>query len=115
MQVLPSTAKWLGNTQNLISPETKIRMGMQYLGWLKAKWERILVDEQEVIKFTLASYNAGFGHVRDAYRLAKKYNLNPQKWDGNVERMLLAKSEAKVYKTVVFSMDIAGAKSLWSM
>jgi membrane-bound lytic murein transglycosylase F len=36
--------------------------------------------------------------VRDAYRLAKKHNLNPQKWDDNVERMLLAKSEAKIYQ-----------------
>ncbi len=99
MQVLPSTAKWLGNKPNLLkSPQSNIEAGMQYLHWLKDKWQEIILDEEELIKFTLASYNVGFGHVKDAYHLAKKYNLNPQKWEGNVEQMLLAKSEAKFYQ-----------------
>jgi membrane-bound lytic murein transglycosylase F len=99
MQVLPATAKWLGNKPaGLQSPQDNIHAGMQYLQWLKAKWEQIIADEDEVIKFTLASYNVGFGHVQDARLLAKKYHLNPLKWEGNVEKMLLAKSKAKFYQ-----------------
>jgi membrane-bound lytic murein transglycosylase F len=98
MQVLPATAKWLGNNpHNLKSPELNIHTGIQYLQWLKNKWQVYIQDEDELIKFTLASYNAGYGHVRDAYELAKKYELNPQKWDDNVERMLRSKSESKYY------------------
>jgi membrane-bound lytic murein transglycosylase F len=98
MQVLPSTAKWLGNKQHsLRSPEANIRIGTQYLQWLRGQWQEFISDEEELIKFTLASYNVGLGHVKDACQLAKKYGFNPHKWEGNVERMLLAKSNAKFY------------------
>lgn len=98
MQVLPSTAKWLGNQQPaLFSPKTNIRTGVQYLHWLQGQWQELLGDEEQRIKFTLASYNVGLGHVKDACQLAKKYGLNPRKWEGNVERMLLVKSNAKYY------------------
>ncbi len=45
--------------------------------------------------FTLASYNAGSGHVRDAIKLAKEQGLNPDRWFDNVEKamLLLAKRE----------------------
>jgi membrane-bound lytic murein transglycosylase F len=98
MQVLPATAKWLGNNPRLLkSPEANIEAGLQYLLWLKSKWRVYISDEKELIKFTLASYNAGFGHVQDAYELAKKYKLNPLKWEGNVERMLGRKSDSSYY------------------
>jgi membrane-bound lytic murein transglycosylase F len=98
MQVLPATAKWLGNNPHTLkSPKPNIHTGLQYLQWLKGKWQVYIQDEDELIKFTLASYNAGFGHVKDAYELARKYELDPQKWDGNVERMLRNKSESRYY------------------
>ncbi len=98
MQVLPSTARWMGNRQpSLLSPETNIRTGVQYLHWLQGQWQELLGDEEQLIKFTLSSYDVGLGHVKDACQLAKKYGLNPRKWEGNVERMLLVKSNAKYY------------------
>jgi membrane-bound lytic murein transglycosylase F len=99
MQVLPATATWLGQKQiRLETPQANVKSGMLYLQWLKEKWQQHIYDKDEVIKFTLASYNAGFGHVWDARQLAKKYQLNPQRWEGNVERMLLQKSQPEYYQ-----------------
>ena len=39
--------------------------------------------------FTLAAYNAGPGHVRDARRLAEQEGLDPNRWFGNVEDAML--------------------------
>jgi membrane-bound lytic murein transglycosylase F len=52
-------------------------------------------------KFIIASYNAGYGHVRDARALAVKYGYNPNIWDGNVEKMILAKSNPKYFNDEV--------------
>jgi membrane-bound lytic murein transglycosylase F len=45
-------------------------------------------DPDQRMKFTLASYNAGPGHIIDAQNLAKAAGLNPHVWDGNVEVMV---------------------------
>ena len=49
------------------------------------------------MKFVLASYNAGPGHVLDAMRLAGKNGMDPQKWDGNVAVWMLKKTEPRYY------------------
>ena len=49
--------------------------------------------------FTLAAYNAGTGHVRDARRLAKQMGLNPNRWDGNVEEAMLRLSSPEFYRS----------------
>ena len=53
------------------------------------------------IKFILASYNIGFGHIEDARRLAKKFGADPDIWYGNVEQYLLKKSKPKYYNDEV--------------
>jgi membrane-bound lytic murein transglycosylase F len=41
------------------------------------------------LRFALAAYNVGLGHVLDARRLAAELGLNPNKWFKNVERAML--------------------------
>lgn len=88
MQIMPLTAKSLG-VKNILNPEESISAGTKYLLQNYKAFNKIL-DETNRIKFTLAAYNCGLGHVMDAQRLAKSKGLNPNIWSGNVENMLLA-------------------------
>ncbi len=49
---------------------------------------RKVPNSDQRMRFVLASYNAGPGHLLDAQRLAGKLGLDPNRWDGNVERAL---------------------------
>ncbi len=102
MQLMPHTAKSYGfNGVDLLNPEKNIAAGTQHLIILQKHWEGELNDKLEIIKFTLGSYNVGLGHVQDAIRLAKKYNIDTSVWDNNVAQMLLNKSFPKYYKDPV--------------
>ena len=54
-------------------------------------------NSDERINFVLASYNAGYGHVRDAMRLARKHGYNRHVWKGNVDSFLIKKSQPEYY------------------
>jgi membrane-bound lytic murein transglycosylase F len=102
MQLMPRTAVSHGVQPNeLNNPERNIIAGTKHLVMLEKHWETVIMDSLERIKFTLGSYNVGQGHVEDAIRLAKKYDLNPSIWDDNVAQMLLNKSKPKYYKDPV--------------
>lgn len=87
MQVLPSTGEEFG-FDNLHEPENAIHAGVQYLDWVRDRFEPDL-SVKDRMWFTLAAYNAGPGHVRDARRLARQQGLNPNRWFGNVESAML--------------------------
>ena len=58
-------------------------------------------NREERLKFVLAAYNAGIGHVADAIALAKKYGKDPQVWYGNVEEAISWKSNPDFYNDPV--------------
>lgn len=95
MQVMPKTAKSLG-IKNLTNPAQSIRGGVAYLGWLHENFEDV-PDSVTRIKFMLAAYNCGYGHTRDAMRLAKQKGLDPHVWENNVESMVLALSDPEQF------------------
>ena len=78
-------------------PEVQIEAGMRYIDMLYNAWKKIASREQR-LKFTLASYNAGKGHIEDAVRLAEKLGYNPAIWDDNVELMIRLLSDPKYYR-----------------
>lgn len=92
MQLMPSTADYFGLDEDA-SPRLQIDAGVRYLRILDRKLAREGVPEHDRKKFVLAAYNAGFGHVLDAIKLAQKYGRNPNVWDGNVEYFIAHKSE----------------------
>ena len=100
MQLLPSTAKKYGTT-DLYNPESNIRAGIQFLSYLDSYWREVISDSLERIKFVLASYNIGLGHIEDAKRLAEKYGADTFVWNDNVEYYLLQKSKPKYYNDEV--------------
>jgi membrane-bound lytic murein transglycosylase F len=88
MQVLPRTAAELGFEENLlVEPEPGIHAGVRYLAWLRERFDEEL-PVRDRMWFTLAAYNAGYGHVSDGRRLAVELGLNPDRWFGNVERAM---------------------------
>jgi len=91
MQVMPRTGKELGAT-DLEDPRISVDTGLRYLNWVWARFPNRL-DHDEHMWFTLASYNAGHGHVRDARRLAAQLGLDPDVWFGNAELAMLKLAE----------------------
>ncbi len=100
MQVMPRTAKELGYS-NLYEPVNGVSAGIVYMDWLEDRFPGEL-DFQERIFFTLAAYNAGTGHVRDARKLAKKLGYDQNKWFDNVEKAMLKLAKPKYYKNARF-------------
>jgi membrane-bound lytic murein transglycosylase F len=103
MQLMPETAKRFGAT-NLNDPAQSIKAGVGYLKFLDQYWAKKVPDKAERLKFILASYNAGLSHIIDAYKLAEKYSKDPTKWEGNVEVLLLSKSDPKYYRDSVVTV-----------
>ncbi len=100
MQLMPATAQEL-HVRSIEDPEENIAAGVRYLAGLVKRFgqnENSPVAMRQRIRFALASYNAGHGHVRDARRLAAKLNLDPDRWFGNVEKAIVLLEQPKYYK-----------------
>ena len=91
---MPRTAKELGMKNN--SPDENLRAGTKYLNQIYARWSEI-PDSIQRLKFTLASYNCGIGHVQDAQRLSASHGGDKLVWDDNVEESVLKLSHEKHY------------------
>lgn len=79
MQIIPSTAKSL-DVADVFNPQENIDAGCRYLKRLQASFSDIR-NRVDRIRFTLAAYNGGARHVRDAMSLAKKYGKNPTRYE----------------------------------
>lgn len=64
MQLMPATALEQG-CRNVFDPEQNVMAGIKYLKYQFAKFPEI-PNPQERIKYALASYNCGRGHVNHA-------------------------------------------------
>jgi membrane-bound lytic murein transglycosylase F len=100
MQIMPSTAKRFG-IKNISNPKQNIEGGILFMNWLNKQFVNSIPDSTQRIKFILASYNIGLGHVMDAQRLAEKHERNRTVWDDNVDFYLLNKSSEIYYKDPV--------------
>lgn len=100
MQLMPETAIQFGVT-SITSPRDNIKGGVRYLQWLQTRINPKVSNELDRIKFTLASYNVGLGHVLDAMKLAEKYGKNPRVWTDNVDYYLLNKSLPEFYTDTI--------------
>ena len=100
MQLMPRTAREFG-VKDRYDPEQSIRAGVGYLAWLHSRLEPEL-SVKDRIWFALAAYNAGFGHVRDARRLASQLGLDPNRWFDNVEKAILLLSKRTHYRKAEF-------------
>jgi len=100
MQLMPVVAENYG-IENIEDPRQNVKGGILLLNSLNDRFIKSIPDSTNRIKFVLAAYNIGLGHVYDAQRLAKKYGKNPSVWDNNVDIYLRNKSNEKYFKDEV--------------
>lgn len=97
MQLMPATRAYFG-VDSTSSVEKQIEAGVKYIKLLDKQIAPKIPDSQERIKFILASYNIGWGHILDAVNIASKVGKDAQKWDQNVDSCLLSKSKPEIFR-----------------
>ncbi len=80
LQLMPGTARDMG-VRNVFDPQENLRGAVKYLQFLDRRWRDEIADPDQRLKFVLGSYNAGFGHVEDAQRMARKYDYDEESWE----------------------------------
>jgi membrane-bound lytic murein transglycosylase F len=96
MQLMPETAARFG-CDSLVQAEQNIRAGVRYIKYLDRFWKERIADKNERIKFVLASYNIGPGHILDAQNIAQALGKPDTIWHGHVAECLLLKTQEKFY------------------
>ncbi len=93
MMLTINTANAMG-VDNRLDPEQSIMGGAKYLARIKQRFASDKVKEPDLTWFSLAAYNIGRGHVRDAQTLARQQGKNPDLWsDIRTVLPLLARKE----------------------
>ncbi|MEM1043913.1 MAG: transglycosylase SLT domain-containing protein [Bacteroidota bacterium] len=105
LQLMPPTAREFGVT-NAYDPEDNVAGAVRFIRWLENYWDDRIEDETQRMRFVLASYNTGHGHVEDARRLTVKHGGDDTVWD-EVAFWLLQKSKAEVYTDPVVKYGFA--------
>jgi len=96
MQLMPQTAVRFGCTSTPTA-ECSIQAATKYIKYLSTLWAKKVFNENERVKFVLASYNMGQGHIIDAQNLARELGMKDSVWDGHVAEALLLKQQEKYY------------------
>lgn len=100
MQLMPGTAAYLGvSPSEIYAPAVNVEAAGRYLRELLQEFSDIRLRDER-IKFALAAYNGGKGHIRDAMRLARKHRRNEQQWS-EVKAYVLALEKPQFYRDPV--------------
>lgn len=97
MMLTRVTASELG-IQNRLDPAKSITGGARYFAQLRRQVSPS-VQNSDRTWIALAAYNVGFGHIKDASRLARRMNKNPNRWD-DLKTVLPYLAQKKYYKTL---------------
>ncbi|MCR4764553.1 MAG: transglycosylase SLT domain-containing protein [Bacteroidaceae bacterium] len=96
MQLMPRTAKAMGVPEGKEqNPEESIKAAVKYISITSSVFKSIPLPER--LKFILAAYNSGTGHITDAMALAEKHGAEKYVWDKNVEKYILLKSNEEYF------------------
>jgi membrane-bound lytic murein transglycosylase F len=92
---MPATGLELGFS-DLYDVEVSTLVGIQHMHRLIERMDpRIGFIHQ--VRFALAAYNAGWGHVQDARRLARQMGWDANQWFAHVEKAMLLLEQPKYY------------------
>lgn len=93
MQVMPQTGKVYG-VDNLLDPEQNVLAGTSHLKRLQRLMSKYDLSHEELIKFTLAAYNAGEGRIMDCRNFAAAKGIDNSKWDEIVKIIPLMRDDS---------------------
>ncbi len=99
MQVTMDTAREMGIT-NRLDPYQSIMAGSKYLHKLYSRFDDIKDDYQRLI-FSIASYNIGYYHIRDAQNIAILKGLDKNDWY-SIKTILPLLTKRKYYKATKY-------------
>jgi membrane-bound lytic murein transglycosylase F len=78
MQVLPQFAG--AQSDSLFDPAANLTAGLRLM---QGTWQTYAyLDSLDRLRFTLAEYHAGHGHITDARRIAMEMGRDPNRWEG---------------------------------
>lgn len=80
MQVMRSTAAVYGIT-DLFSPEENIKAGTMHLRHIERRYQNMGFDSVNVVKFTLAAYNAGESRIEDCINFTLDQGRDFTDWE----------------------------------
>ena len=99
MQVTKDTAKDMGIT-NRLDPYQSIMAGSKYLNILHNRFDDIEDDFHRLI-FSIASYNIGYYHIRDAQNIALLKGLDKNNWY-SIKKILPLLTKRKYYNATKY-------------
>ena len=80
MQVKPSTAAVYG-VYDLFDPEENVKAGTMFLRQIQKRYTAMGFDSVNVVKFTLAAYNAGESRIEDCINFTLDQGLDFTDWE----------------------------------
>jgi len=95
MMLTKSTAKILG-VKNRLDPQESIHGGTRHIKHMLKIVPRG-VKKEDRLRFALAAYNVGMGHIQDAQKLAERLNYNPNRWS-DLKKVLPLLSQKRYYE-----------------
>jgi Predicted soluble lytic transglycosylase fused to an ABC-type amino acid-binding protein len=99
MMITNATAKLLG-VEDRLDPEQSIFGGAKHIKQMLASVPDEVVGESR-LKFALAAYNVGMGHIFDAQELAQRIGYDKNSWS-DLKKVLPLLSQKKYNKTLKF-------------
>ena len=95
MMLTKATAKILG-VKNRLDPKQSIKGGTRHIKQM-IKNVPAEVKGENRLKFALAAYNIGMGHIQDAQKLAKRIGYDENSWS-ELKKVLPLLSQKKYYR-----------------
>lgn len=97
MQVMPNTANSYGvDTSMIMQSDKNIYAGAKVIA-NTIRTFRDIENPTSRLKFALAAYNAGAGHIYDAIAIADSLGMDGTVWEDNVETAIMLKSNPEFY------------------
>ena len=111
MQVMPKTAQYYG-IEDLNDPDQNLKAGTRHLLRLQNMYVKSGMSQSDLIKFTLAAYNAGEGRGADCRNFAASKGIDRNSWSEIVNLIPLMREDSILNEKSVKLGKIKGHETI---